>query len=127
MNFVELIKLGRRDIAYCKVNDNIKVGDCICVIESTHKNIYKGYSYQFTHFGYCAEQAALLDMFAHNEFAANKIVTVTKNGDVIPPCGRCLELISQLNDPEFIEIAVNECESKKFHEIYPYDWKKQRI
>lgn len=85
------------------------------------------YSYQFTHFGYCAEQAALLDMFAHNEFAANKIVTVTKNGDVIPPCGRCLELISQLNDPEFIEIAVNECESKKFHEIYPYDWKKQRI
>lgn len=126
MNFRELIELGRRDVSCCKVNNNIKVGDCICIVESINKNIYKGYSYKFTHFGYCAEQAALLNMFAHDEFSVSKIVTITKNGDVIPPCGRCLELISQLNNPDFIEIAITEKESKNFNEIYPYDWKKQR-
>lgn len=49
-------------------------------------------------------------MFAHGEFSVSKIVTITKKGDVIPPCGRCLELISQLNNPDFIEIAITEKE-----------------
>lgn len=65
-------------------------------------------------------------MFAQGEFSVSKIVTITKNGDVIPPCGRCMELISQLNNPDFIEIAITEKESKNLNEIYPYDWKKQR-
>lgn len=127
MSFDKLIELGKQSINSKKINKYFKLGDCVCVIESKTKKRYIGYSYSFSNFGYCAEQSALISMFNNGEYEINKIVTISKTGDIVPPCGRCLELISQTPNAENIQIALSKYVIKNFLDIYPYDWKKLKI
>lgn len=48
--------------------------------------------------GFCAEHAAIAEMLKNNnnESRIMKIVATDKNG-AIPPCGRCRELMKQIN------------------------------
>ena len=124
MSFDKLVELGKQSINSKKINRYFKCGDCVCVIESKTKKRYIGYSYSFSNFGYCAEQSALISMFNNGEYEINKIVTISKNGDIIPPCGRCLELISQTINAENIQIALSKYVIKSFLDVYPYDWKR---
>ncbi len=45
--------------------------------------------------GFCAEHAAIAEMLKHREREIAAIVAVNAQG-VVPPCGRCRELILQL-------------------------------
>jgi cytidine deaminase len=45
--------------------------------------------------GFCAEHAAVAEMLKHRETEIAAIVAVNKHG-ILPPCGRCRELILQL-------------------------------
>lgn len=123
MTFDKLIKIGINKISSQRVNNYLKYGDCICVIESAKGNIFIGINAKFSNFGYCAEQSAILNMISNNEFEIKKIVTISKVGDVVPPCGRCLEMISQTKNANQIDIAISKYASKKLNDIYPFDWK----
>jgi len=46
--------------------------------------------------GFCAEHAAVAEMLKHRETCIQAIVSVTAQA-VLPPCGRCRELMLQLN------------------------------
>ena len=48
--------------------------------------------------GFCAEHAAAAAMITARESHVVKMVAINKRGNVLPPCGRCREFISQLND-----------------------------
>jgi cytidine deaminase len=48
--------------------------------------------------GFCAEHAAIADMLKHRQTRVRAIVAVGDDGVVLPPCGRCRELIRQ-TDP----------------------------
>ena len=106
------------------INRYIKSGDCVCIIESKTDKHYVGYSYSFSNYGHCAEQSALISMFNDGEYEIRKIVTVSKTGDVVPPCGKCLELISQTSNSTNIEVALSKYVVKKLSDLYPYDWKR---
>jgi cytidine deaminase len=45
--------------------------------------------------GFCAEHSAIAEMLKHREVEIAMIVAVNKSG-VVPPCGRCRELMMQL-------------------------------
>jgi cytidine deaminase len=45
--------------------------------------------------GFCAEHAAIAEMLKHREREIVAIVAVNAHG-IVPPCGRCRELILQL-------------------------------
>ncbi len=47
--------------------------------------------------GFCAEHAAIADMLKHRRSRIVAIVAVDHRGDVLPPCGRCRELIRQVD------------------------------
>ena len=49
--------------------------------------------------GFCAEHAAIADMLKSRQTRIAAIVAVKADGEVMPPCGRCRELIRQV-DPE---------------------------
>ena len=46
--------------------------------------------------GFCAEHAAIAAMLQNRETAIEKIVAVKKDR-ILPPCGRCRELIAQVD------------------------------
>ncbi|MBU1050189.1 cytidine deaminase, partial [Candidatus Bipolaricaulota bacterium] len=48
--------------------------------------------------GFCAEHAAAAAMITAGESRVVKMVAVDWDGRVLPPCGRCREFISQLDD-----------------------------
>jgi len=47
--------------------------------------------------GFCAEHAAIASMVTQGESRIRTIVAVDGKGRVIPPCGRCRELIGQID------------------------------
>lgn len=47
--------------------------------------------------GFCAEHAAVADMLKNGEYQIKAVVAVDSEGNAVPPCGRCRELISQLS------------------------------
>jgi cytidine deaminase len=55
--------------------------------------------------GCCAEYAAIAEMLKRRLTRIVAIVAVTSNGEIIPPCGRCRELIRQV-DPANWETKV---------------------
>src|SRR5512135_118442 len=45
--------------------------------------------------GFCAEHAAIAEMLKHRQSRIRAIVAVREDGEILPPCGRCRELIRQ--------------------------------
>lgn len=72
--------------------------------------------------GFCAEHAAIAEMIKNNESRILKIVATDQNGPV-PPCGRCRELIKQLNiDNLNTQIMINNNEIYSLRELLPHTW-----
>jgi len=46
--------------------------------------------------GFCAEHAAIAEMLKHRKTRIETIVAV-KDAMILPPCGRCRELMAQVN------------------------------
>ena len=47
--------------------------------------------------GFCAEHAAVAEMLKHRQTRILAVVAVRANGEILPPCGRCRELIRQID------------------------------
>jgi cytidine deaminase len=47
--------------------------------------------------GFCAEHAAIAEMLKSRESEVRMIVAVNEGGMVLPPCGRCRELLWQID------------------------------
>jgi cytidine deaminase len=45
--------------------------------------------------GFCAEHAAIAEMLKQRQRRIRAIVAVREDGEILPPCGRCRELIRQ--------------------------------
>ena len=48
--------------------------------------------------GFCAEHAAVAEMLKARESAIYMIVAVNNDGAILSPCGRCRELLLQVDD-----------------------------
>lgn len=75
--------------------------------------------------GFCAEHAAAAAMVTAGESWVVKMVAVGCNGNVMPPCGRCREFISQLDERNLD--AMVQVSADKFvplRALLPYDWRE---
>ena len=74
--------------------------------------------------GFCAEQAAASAMVTAGENQVTRIVAVKWDGEVIPPCGRCREFISQLHPCNVnAEVLVDSRVVVRLGELLPNAWK----
>ena len=48
--------------------------------------------------GFCAEHAAIAEMLKHRQTRIVAVIAVNSKGSVVAPCGRCRELIHQVDD-----------------------------
>jgi cytidine deaminase len=71
--------------------------------------------------GFCAEHAAIADMLKSRQTRIVAIVAVNADRDVMPPCGRCRELIRQV-DPKNWDtvVVVAEATTATLADLMPY-------
>ena len=69
----------------------------------------------------CAEYAAIGTMVAEGEDEIETIVAVSsgRGYSVIPPCGKCRELIGEFGDPYVIVKIYGELKKVKLNELHP--------
>lgn len=97
-------------------------GKVACALKTQNGNIYTGVSLVVDCGGFCAENAAILEMLKHNETKIKYIVAVCV-GDIRPPCGKCCDLIRMIDEENSNTktlISLNEFHTIK--ELLPYPW-----
>ena len=75
--------------------------------------------------GFCAEHAAAAAMVTAGENEIVKMVAVSSDGKIAPPCGRCREFLSQLAEKNgMAQVMVGEGQVVLLKDLLPWDWKK---
>ena len=75
--------------------------------------------------GFCAEHAAIAEMLKYRESEIAMIVAVNENKEIAPPCGRCRELIYQVNKSNInTEIVLSENTTILLKELLPHRWQE---
>ena len=97
-----------------------KVG---AAIETTDGKVYQGCNIENASYGgtVCAERVAIWKAVSDGHMKLKRIYVYTKDG--WPPCGMCLQVISEFADPSLEITLGNEAEvetTKKFKEFLPH-------
>jgi len=73
--------------------------------------------------GFCAEHAAIAEMLKNGESEIAEIIAVGEDGKVLSPCGRCREMMFQvnLNNKNTIVYLAKDY-SKKLGDLLPEHW-----
>jgi cytidine deaminase len=75
--------------------------------------------------GFCAEHATAATMITAGENRVQKMVAVNWDGNILPPCGRCREFISQLHEDNLsTEVMVSQDKVLTLRELLPFDWRE---
>ena len=124
MSIKHLIESAQGVLGGFKLNNaDFYAGDVAAALETENGNVYTGICFDVScGIGFCAEHSAIAEMLKNRETRIINIVAITRNG-VIPPCGRCRELIFQV-DKNNLEAKVY-LEEDKFvllEELLPHHW-----
>lgn len=109
------------------IKDNT-AGAVAAALITPNKNIYTGINMNINcGIGFCAEASAIAEMMKHRETQIDMIVAVHfRNKSIIAPCGRCRELIYQINKDNLnTEIIISPTETKRLKDLLPNIWLEQ--
>ena len=100
-----------------------------CSLVATSGNLYSGVDIDTgSGTGFCAEHAAIAAMVTAGEYQIAKIVAVWRDEQgrlyVLPPCGRCRELIRQIDAANLdAEIVLGVERRMRLRELLPeHEW-----
>ena len=125
MKFDELYSKAKAVINPRKLSEYASAGGVGAAILSESGNIYTGVCIDTAcSMGFCAEHAAAATMITQGENRILKMIAVGSDGNVMPPCGRCREFISQLHGDNLkTEVMVEHGMVVTLKELLPYDWR----
>jgi cytidine deaminase len=125
MTYAEMYEIAKSKLNPQKLNKHAKMGDAVCVIESKNEAIYCGVSLIVSgNVGFCAEQGAIAEMIKDGETVIKRALIIDKFHHILPPCGKCRELISAINrENKNAEFYVSSSQTVVLYELLPYDWK----
>ena len=104
--------------------DGCKSADVGCALITDKGNIYLGVNiFCDCGIGFCAEHSAIAAMIAKKESRIKAIVAVDNKGRSLPPCGRCRELMFQINyDNLDTDILISKDKTMKLSKLLPNRW-----
>lgn len=89
------------------VSNIIEAGGVGAAIESESGRIYVGVCVDCAcTLGICAERNALFNMITNGESKIKRVVAVNRDGAVMPPCGACRELMTQLMPDDYKNVEI---------------------
>ena len=126
MTFEELYNRAKSVLNPRRLSDYADAGGVSAALLSESGFVYTGVCIDTAcSMGFCAEHAAAAAMVTRGENRVLKMISVGSKGNIMPPCGRCREFISQLhNDNPNTEVMVGEGVVVTIKELLPYDWRK---
>jgi cytidine deaminase len=89
-------------------------------------NVFTGINISlFCGIGFCAEHSAIAEMVKNGETAIRKIVAATAEGSVLPPCGRCREMMYQIDEANLdTAVIIGNGERQPLRELLPHNWQQ---
>lgn len=128
MEFDTLCEKARNVLKPRILSKHVRIGDVACALVTDKGNVYTGICIDAAcSIGFCAEHAAISSMLTNGETRIMKLVSISEHGVIYPPCGRCRELISQIDENNVDTlIMIGDNEVKTLAELLPNDWKKIR-
>lgn len=120
---VKLIETARPLLGEISLRDDCNAGTVAAAILTGAGNVYTGICVHLVcGIGFCAEHAAVAEMLKARETEIEAIVAVSERG-VLPPCGRCRELLLQISDRNADAlVAVNDNEARSLKDLMPNHW-----
>lgn len=122
MEFMELCERARQVLRPRQVSPTVEAGGVAAALLTSEGNVYLGVCIDTAcSLGFCAEHAAVAAMLTAGEDRVEKIVAVGADGQPMPPCGRCRELLCQLGNLE-AEVMVAPDTVVTLRELMPCSW-----
>lgn len=120
-----LVKIASRYAKPSIINDYIECGYVAAALEAEDGEIYTGISIDTAcSLGFCAKHGAVAELLKAGKSVIKSMVAVDSAGNVVPPCGRCRELVSQLsNKNKQTLVGVDNETQVTLEQLMPYDWK----
>lgn len=120
----ELIRRALEVLNPRRLSPTVEVGGVGSALLTDRDNVYVGVCIDTaSSMGFCAEHNAIGNMITNGESKILSIVAVDWDGRVISPCGRCRELIYQV-DPYNKEtnVILQNGKSTKLKVLLPEHW-----
>jgi cytidine deaminase len=91
---------------------------------TTAGNVYTGVCFDAAcGLGFCAEHAAVAAMLQHREWRVVAAVAVGGDGQPVPPCGRCRELLHQLSPANLDALVlIAPGDTRPLRDLLPAAW-----
>lgn len=84
-----------------------EAGGVAAAVESASGKIYVGVCVDTAcSLGICAERNAIFHMITNGESQILRVIAVNQSGKVMPPCGACRELMTQLMPDKYASIEI---------------------
>jgi cytidine deaminase len=123
----KLIEKAKEIIIKSRPVNLIDTGDVGAALITSKGNLFQGVCLGFyCGIGSCGEYQAIGNMISNGEKEIKKIAAVwydknTKKYKVIPPCGKCREMIHQLGKKNWdTEVIVSETKKVKLKDLLPF-------
>ncbi len=119
----DLIEAARRVQGEFPLGDDFSAGGVGAAVRSRSGRIYTGICLDLAcGIGFCAEHAAVAAMLAQRESAIDAVVAVGADG-ILAPCGRCRELMAQINPANLdCRVVLGEDRVVALRQLLPEHW-----
>jgi cytidine deaminase len=126
MTAEELVKAASRIVGVFTPSEDCSVGGVAAALVTAASNVYTGICIDTAcSLGFCAEHSAIAEMLKAHESDIRLIVAVTTDGAIVPPCGRCRELIRQVSPKNAATmIIIGPDRTVPLSDLLPYPWPK---
>lgn len=113
--------VGRKELT-----TDVTIGHVGCALKTKAGNIYTGISMGTSaNLGFCAEVCAIADMIKHGETEVAILVGVGPEGAMITPCGRCRELLFQIDRKNLAtKVMVGKDKTVTLADLLPHRWQE---
>ena len=90
-----------------KISEWVEAGGVAAAVETASGNIYTGVCVDGAcTLGICAERNAIFNMITNGESEIRRVIAVNWDGKVMPPCGACRELMTQIMPESYGNIEI---------------------
>lgn len=122
--YKDMLGLAMRYSGEKQVEKHAFIGEVVAVLVTKSKKKYIGKSIKMTcSLGMCAETSAIANMINDDETEISDMLALYNSIKPIPPCGRCRELLYQLNHRNLnCNIHLGENHVIKLSDLLPVRW-----
>lgn len=126
MEIKDLISEAYKIVGEYHPSEDCGSGSVAAALITKKGKIYTGVCMDFEcGIGFCAEHAAIAEMLKHKESEIDMIIAVNTDKVILPPCGRCRELMYQLHKSNMdAKVVITDGKVVTLRELYPHPWKE---